>query len=415
VALELLEPESYPGREAGAGWRREAEERIEKLRTAEFRLNAVDGSGKALPGARIRIRQTKSAFAWGTAASAKFLFKDGAGEDLKHYEEALAGHFNILTEENSLKWRALAGDYGEDYSLALGLKNADWAAAHGMDFRAHCLLWPSWKNSPKFAEGLKGKPAELRAAVLKHVHEAARALKGKAVEWDVVNEPFDNREIMDALGSDQILADCFKAAHEEDPQARLFINDYGIFEGGGGQSLHRKRLEDVVKGLLAAKAPLQGIGLQGHFSPPLSAPEDALKVLDHFAAYGLPLRITEYDTEHLGDALAADYLRDMLILTYSHPAVDGFIMWGFWDAKHWHKDAPLFRADWSAKPALKVWEELVEGKWRSKAEALSGADGRASLRGHLGDYEIEAEYNGKKALVKTKLKSGGTELEIKMK
>jgi hypothetical protein len=151
----------------------------------------------------------------------------------------------------------------------------------------------------------------------------------------------------------------------------------------------------VIKDLLKAGVRLDGIGIQGHFGQPLTAPVDCLQTLDRFAAFGRPILITEYDIEETDEALAGDYLRDLLILCYSHPDVEGFMMWGFWDAKHWHKNAPLFHKDWSPKPALKAWQDLVMGAWRSDEKATTGAKGLARLRGHLGDYEVLVEKDGK--------------------
>jgi GH35 family endo-1,4-beta-xylanase len=386
---------SYPGREKNAAWRKAALARIQKLRTAPLTVKVVDASGKPLRGARVRARQTKSAFRWGTAISAKTLFLGEESPDKARYREAARQYFNIVTEENSFKWKSSAGDNGPGFSLGLGLRAAEWAREAGLDFRGHNLLWPSWHNSPKLAEKLKDRPAELRRAILDHVRETVAAAQGQVADWDVINEPWDNHDIMDALGGDAILADCFRAAAEADPRARLFINDYAIIEGGPGESTHRARYERVIHDLIQAGVRLDGIGIQGHFGQPLTAPVDCLQTLDRFAAFKRPLLITEYDIEETDEALTGDYLRDLLILCYSHPAVEGFMMWGFWDAKHWHKNAPLFHQDWSPKPALKVWQELVLGAWRSDEKAVTGDAGQAQVRAHLGDYEVWVEKDGK--------------------
>ncbi len=407
-------PHSYPGREAGAAWRKQALKDIQKLRVAPIKIKVVDASGKPVRGAKVRARQSKSAFRWGTSVSARMLFRQGQGEDLKRYEESIPKYFNMTTEENSLKWVGISGDLGPDFSLELGLKHAAWAAERGLDFRGHCLLWPGWRNSPKLAEALKDKPEELRKAVLAHVRRAAAALKGKVVDWDVVNEPWDNRDIMDALGGDAIIAECFRAAREEDPGARLFMNDYAILEGGGGETMHRLRYEKVLRDLVAAGAPLDGIGIQGHFSAPLTAPLDMKQQLDRFAAFGKPILITEYDIEGDDLELSADFLRDLLILCYGHPAVEGFIMWGFWDGKHWKKNAPLFKKDWAPKPALKVYEDLVMKQWRTDAMASTDARGEALIPGHLGDYEISVSKGPSSVQGTATLVKGGSQAELRL-
>ena len=71
--------------------------------------------------------------------------------------------------------------------------------------------------------------------------------------------------------------------------------------------------------------------MQSHFTDP-QAPENMLKILDEYGKYGLPIKLTEYDFNTFDEALAGDYMRDILYVAFSHPAVEGFLMWGFWDA-----------------------------------------------------------------------------------
>jgi hypothetical protein len=72
----------------------------------------------------------------------------------------------------------------------------------------------------------------------------------------------------------------------------------------------------------------------------------------------------------------------------------GFIMWGFWQPKHWKPDAAMFRKDWSEKPNAAVWREWVVNKWTTRLDATTSADGTTSVRGHLGRYRVTVTYNG---------------------
>jgi hypothetical protein len=92
--------------------------------------------------------------------------------------------------------------------------------------------------------------------------------------------------------------------------------------------------------------------------------------------------------------------------------VEGFMMWGFWDGKHWHKNAPLFHKDWSPKPAMKAWEELVMGAWRSDERVATGAQGQAQARVHLGDYEVSVEKDGKSIRQHCHLGHEGQQLRV---
>ena len=63
-------------------------------------------------------------------------------------------------------------------------------------------------------------------------------------------------------------------------------------------------------------------------------------------------------------------------------------MWGFWDGSHWMNDAPLFRQDWTLKPAGQAYLDLVFKQWWTDESLATGADGAASVRGFLGDYDV---------------------------
>jgi GH35 family endo-1,4-beta-xylanase len=236
-------------------------------------------------------------------------------------------------------------------------------------------------------------------------------MKGRLEQWDVMNEPFDNHDLMDLLGKD-VMVDWYQEARATDPGAKLFINDYSILSGGGGTSPHRDAYESTIQYLLDKGAPLDGIGMQGHFGNALTAPEDMLEILGRYAKFKKPIFITEYDVVIDDEALAGDFTRDLLTTLFSHPQVGGFLMWGFWDGAHWKKNAPLFHEDFSPKPALQNYKDLVFGKWWTKAQAKTDAKGGCAVRGFLGDYEVEVQKGGKKTKGKAVLGAGGTAVSL---
>jgi hypothetical protein len=77
-------------------------------------------------------------------------------------------------------------------------------------------------------------------------------------------------------------------------------------------------------------------------------------------------------------------------MLFSHPAVEGIIMWGFWDAAHWKKNAPLFREDWSLKPAGQIYKDLVLEEWRTQNSGPTDGKGVYQTRGFHGRYKITA-------------------------
>lgn len=155
---------------------------------------------------------------------------------------------------------------------------------------------------------------------------------------------------------------------------------------------------DLANRLRAAGAPIDALGVQSHVGRQVRAPVDVLADLDLLAQAGLPIEATEFDINSPDEELQADYTRDFLIALYSHPSVTGFTMWGFWEARHWKPAAAMYRKDWTEKPNGRVWRELVRGQWLTDVRDTTGADGRLTARGHLGEYEVVVKASAKQAV-----------------
>jgi GH35 family endo-1,4-beta-xylanase len=381
---------SYRGREPDAPWRALADQRIEQHRKAELAIAVRDAAGKPLPGARVSAKLIRHAFLFGSAVNGNYLAAGGADPELPRYQREIARLFNVATLENELKWQPLAGDWGPP-SLPNAEKAIAWLQSQRIPVRGHVLVWPSWRNLPRALQALKDDKPRLREAVKQHIRETVTRMRGKLIHWDVINEPFDNHDLMDLLGDEEMVT-WFKEARAADPSAKLFINDYAILEGGGGPNAHDEHYEKTIKYLLDRGAPVDAIGMQGHFGLGLTSPDDLLGILDRYARFGKPIHVTEYDIVLNDEQLAGDYTRDFLTLIFSHPAVEGFVMWGFWDGRHWKNAAPLFRKDWSLKPSGVAYEDLVLKRWTTAASGTTDASGRFAARGFLGEYEIEARH-----------------------
>ncbi len=281
---------SYKGSEPDASWRAAAAERIDKIRKAELRVAVKDTSGKPIPHAQVAAKLKKHAFGFGTCAPAKRLLDKGN----EKYQQELLSLFNTVTLENDLKWAPLAQDWGPSYTIERAQAATDWLKNHGINARGHVLVWPGWHNLPKFMKRLEKEPAKLREETDKHIREVVGAMKGRVIHWDTLNEPFDNHDLLDILGK-EVAVDWFKLAHQVDPGPKLFINDYAILSGGGGTTAHRDAYESMIKLLVDKGAPLDGIGLQGHFGNSLTGPEDLLAILDRYAKFNKTIWITEFD------------------------------------------------------------------------------------------------------------------------
>ena len=212
-----------------------------------------------------------------------------------------------------------------------------------------------------------------------------------------MNEPTTNFDFMRILGWDEP-AEWYKRVHAIDPEAKLFLNENQILAG-----TKIKSLENWVNRLQKAGAPIGGIGIQGHMGVGTAPPEKMLEIYDRLSRFKVPLAITELDVLTDDPELQAMYLRDVLTASFSHPNVESVTFWGFWDGRHWKKNTPLFKEDWTPKPGLEAYKQLVFKDWWTDESKTTNKNGEVKTRGFKGDYEITVEANGKKKTVPVKL------------
>lgn len=384
----------YIGRASDAAWRREALARIEQTRKSDVAITVRDAAGRPVAGATVRLEQRRSAFQFGSALQFARLVTDSA--DNKIYREKALELFNAASPEDDLKWGPWDGEWGTGYTKAQSLAALRWLQARGVPVRGHVLVWPGWKNLPESMRKLRdtGRQAEIPQRVIEHINEITTATRGLLTEWDVLNEPFDNHDLMALFGND-IMTTWFAAARANLPDAPLYLNDYANHDLVANQE-HFQNFYRTVIFLQGAKAPLGGIGLQGHIGGQPNPPERILATLDLYAKFGLPVRFTEFDVDTDDEQLQADYTRDFLILAYSHPAVVGVQLWGFWQKAHWRPRAAMYRADWSEKPNALAYKSLVLDQWRTRVRGETDAGGRYVTRGFHGDYGVTVEAGGRR-------------------
>jgi GH35 family endo-1,4-beta-xylanase len=381
----------YAGHETDAPWRAEAAARIEQYRKGDIVVVARDDSGNPIAGASVRVKMKRHAFGFGTAVAGDVLQRSDS--DGQRYRDAIKTLFNKVVTENALKWPPFEswGRAQDDFMLP-------WFAANGIRMvRGHNVIWPSAQYLPQDVQQLlRASPVDqkvLRARINDHIAQVMAYTKGKLIEWDVLNEPYTNKDLQKVLG-DAEMAAWFQAARAADPDVKLYINDYNILEAGGSDLPHINGYSNIIRRILDAGGPIDGIGLQSHFTSNLTAPVRVLELLDRFAGFGKELQITEFDINVGDEQLQADYTRDFLTACFSHPAVRGFLMWGFWEGAHWLPRGAMIRRDWTTKPNYDVWNDLVFHQWWTDVSGTTGPDGVYRTRGFLGDYDVEITSGG---------------------
>ncbi len=399
---------SYAGREVGAAWREEALRRIEEIRTSPLTVRVVDAEGKPVKGAKVEVSLQQSEFIWGTAVQESLLAKNDA--ESQAYKKHLKEFFNTAVIENGFKAGGWAWDGKHKMNTLLSF---DWLRDNGFRQRGHNLVWPAWRfNSPLTKHIAMRDSASFDSYIKAQFYERMAYTKGQVVAWDVVNEYMHEKEFFRYLPY-SAMVDWFKLAHELDPDAQLFINEYGMLNCVQSPQNIREYI-DTIQTLRSKGAPIHAVGIQGHIGRQPRNPVQVITDLDLFIPTGLPVQITEFDINTPDEELQADYMRDFLIAVYSHPVVTGVTLWGFWENAHWRPDAGMFRKDWTPKGSALAWREWVVGKWKTHEWGKTDKKGILTVQGHLGQYTVSVEYRGQQRGKSCQLSKDTQVIEIRL-
>lgn len=386
-------PLTYPGMNPDDGWRETASTRIDSVRRGDIDLLVVDTDGNAIENAEIRVRMTRHEFLFGSAVSSELTVQNEEPQHTERYREEAIRLFNVVTPFNALRWQPWAGDWGTAWSKERGAAMVDWAEDAGLALRGYVLVNASWSQLPEFVESQQDDPTALAQAVLDRIDEAMELTRGRALHWDVLTNPHTDRDLLEILGED-VIVEWFERARAADPDAKLFLSDYGILSEGPGRNGHHETLDRLLA--LLANAPLDGLGFYGNFGHTLTGPEDVYAHLERYGTgSGKEIAITQYAIDVGDDQLAACFTHDFMTALFSHPSVSTFVTWGFWG-----DEDLIFGYDWYQKLAGRVYEDLVLQRWWTDETVATAADGSAKVRGFFGDYEITVSFDGQTETVR---------------
>ena len=336
-------------------------------------------------------------------------------DEIRTYFDTLRSDFNYVVIENALKWQAWSGEWGgfrrEDIFELI-----DWLHANNIEVKGHALVWPDWRNSPAVAKRMKDNPEQLNRLVHAHITDIGSSMNGRVAVFDVLNEAFSCHDYMDIMGRD-VMPGWFRQARAVMPGVQLNVNEFLLLANGGQWAEKLDFYDQLVSDLLAAEAPLGGIGFQSHFRHAhLTGPRRIWELCDRFARHGLPLVVSEFDVSLPDEQLQAQYMRDFLTAWFAHPATHEFTQWGFWQGSHWLPHAGLYDWDWRMKPIAEAYRDLVFSQWWSgREEGSADTEGRVDLNGFLGTYRISVYAMGReKVLEDVVLRKDGTALTIRL-
>ncbi|NDV81933.1 endo-1,4-beta-xylanase [Bacteroides sp. 51] len=212
----------------------------------------------------------------------------------------LEQHFNSIVPENCMKCMYIHPEEGRydfdqpDQFVALGERN-------NMFIIGHTLIWHS-QIAPWFFTDEKGEdvsPEVLKARMKEHISTIVGRYKGRIKGWDVVNEAIlDNGDwraskFYEILG-EEFIALAFQYAHEADPEAELYYNDYNEWHAG-----KRETIVKMVKNFKERGIRIDGIGMQGHVGMDYPSIEEYEESILAFSGAGVKVMITELDISAL--------------------------------------------------------------------------------------------------------------------
>ena len=324
-----------------------------------------------------------------------------AGED-PQAETLVKAQFNQVVAENCMKGELIHPEVNR-YDWTDADRLVDWSQCHGMTLIGHCLVWhsqpPKWMFTDETGKNVSRET--LIGRMYSHIMTVVTRYRGKIKGWDVVNEAFEDdgsyrkTPYYNIIGPEYLVL-AFQFAHEADPDAELYYNDYSMSKPG-----KREAVCQLVRQLKAKGIRIDAVGMQSHNGYNYPDYSDYEKSLEAFAAEGVKVMLTELDMNMLPnpkDFNGAEISQNFKLMEQYNPYVKGLdkkaqklfnqryldlfriverhkdvisrvTFWGVNDGHTWLNDWPvngrthyliLFDRDYQAKPVVKDILKLFE-------------------------------------------------------
>lgn len=281
-------------------------------------------------------------------------------------------HFNSIVAENCMKCAHIHPKEGR-YDFSLADKFVQFGEDNQMAIIGHCLIWhsqlPDWFCVD--SQGNNVSPDVLRKRMKEHITAVVGRYRGRIKGWDVVNEAiledgtYRKSKFYEILG-EEFIPLAFQYAHEADPDAELYYNDYGMNVKG-----RRESVVKLIKLLKERGLRIDAVGMQGHMEMHYPSLEDFESSIKAFSEAGVKVMISEWDmsalpsvnqTAEISDTVAYKHSLNpypdslpsdvsykwnqrmksflTLFLKYSH-VITRVTTWGVSDGSSWRNNYPV--------------------------------------------------------------------------
>ncbi|AWB28234.1 endo-1,4-beta-xylanase [Halococcoides cellulosivorans] len=423
-------------------WEQLADQRIAENQTSDLEVVVEDPEGRPIPNADVSVEMTEHDYGFGTAVNARVWDQYSDGDQ---YRQVIPELFNTAVLENGHKWK-----FWEDNTDRAD-RCTEWLVDHDLYVRGHVCVWGrtgvgAIPNDVQTAID-NGDAETIKQRSTEHIEEIITHYEGQVDEWEIVNEAMHHFAMQKAIYGDQIdseepwtgdvlpwtsdqLTDWYETAQNvAGEDIDIGVNDFNTLEGQWPYT--EGRYQSQIESLIDDGIDIDMIGFQSHVGARSSNPgennsdpdgrltySEINERLSNFTDYDADLKITEFDmyngSDWNGQDERADLMYTWMKTAYGHPNVTDFIIWGFWDGRHWENEAPFFQDDWSEKPALDVWKNLVFDEWWTSESGTADGSGVFVTSAYLGSHEITATADGESSTTSVEVtdSSGTTQVTV---